>query len=223
MAQRHPLDHGLFSFVASRSHSDTPRSVGLLWTSDQTDAETSIWQHTTLNNRQTCYRRDSNPQSQQARREPGCRWRWVVSATPRPLYPLERDPVCIVQATGWVSGPTWTDPENFDLTGFELRAIEPVATTITRPAFEFVTCLISHVVTHTHTHASTHACSCVNVIQNVVYCYQPWGCGSDHQGRVNLHNWLFSFVDGFLKVACRWRLSAPPCSSYWTQRLCFCK
>jgi len=33
---------------ASRTYSDTPNSVGLLWTSDQPDAETSIWHHTTL-------------------------------------------------------------------------------------------------------------------------------------------------------------------------------
>jgi hypothetical protein len=26
----------------------------------------------------------------------GARWEWVVSATPRPLYPRERDPVHIV-------------------------------------------------------------------------------------------------------------------------------
>ena len=32
----------------SRSYSDTPNSVGILWTSDQTDAETSTSQHTTL-------------------------------------------------------------------------------------------------------------------------------------------------------------------------------
>jgi len=31
----------------SRSHSDTPQSVGFLWKSDQSDAETSTWQHTT--------------------------------------------------------------------------------------------------------------------------------------------------------------------------------
>ena len=31
-----------------RSHSDTPQSVGLLWTSDQSNAETSTSQHTTL-------------------------------------------------------------------------------------------------------------------------------------------------------------------------------
>ena len=33
---------------ASRSHSDTPHSVGLLWTSDQPDADTSTWQPTAL-------------------------------------------------------------------------------------------------------------------------------------------------------------------------------
>jgi hypothetical protein len=32
---------GLLTVEASRSHSDTPHSVGLLWTSDQPDAETS--------------------------------------------------------------------------------------------------------------------------------------------------------------------------------------
>ena len=35
-------------YGASWSHSDTPHSVGLLWTIDQPDAETSSWQHTTL-------------------------------------------------------------------------------------------------------------------------------------------------------------------------------
>jgi hypothetical protein len=32
----------------------------------------------------------------------------VVNATPRPLYPQERDPVPIAQETGWVPGPLWT-------------------------------------------------------------------------------------------------------------------
>jgi hypothetical protein len=32
---------GLLIIEASRSHLDTPHSVGLLWTSDQPDAETS--------------------------------------------------------------------------------------------------------------------------------------------------------------------------------------
>jgi len=46
--QQPPLGQDLLIIEASRSHSDTPHSVGLLWTSDQPDAETSTWQHTTL-------------------------------------------------------------------------------------------------------------------------------------------------------------------------------
>jgi len=42
------MDQGLFVVEASRSHSDSLQSVGLLWTSDQPDEETSTWQHTTL-------------------------------------------------------------------------------------------------------------------------------------------------------------------------------
>jgi hypothetical protein len=58
---------GLVIIEASRSHSDTPHSVWLLWTSDQPDAETATWQHTTLTrDRHPCPRRCSNPQSQQA-------------------------------------------------------------------------------------------------------------------------------------------------------------
>ena len=46
-------------------HSYTPHSVGLLWTSDQSDAETSTWQHTTFTTeRHPRPRRDSNPQFQ---------------------------------------------------------------------------------------------------------------------------------------------------------------
>jgi len=45
---------------ASRSH--TPQTVGLLWTSDQTDAETSTWQYTTLTrDSHLCPQQDSNP------------------------------------------------------------------------------------------------------------------------------------------------------------------
>ena len=49
MALRPNAGHGLLSLEVSRSHSlDAPYSVGLLWTSDQPDAETSTWHHTTL-------------------------------------------------------------------------------------------------------------------------------------------------------------------------------
>jgi hypothetical protein len=56
------------NYGASRSHPfDTQHSVGILWTSDQPEAETSTWQHTTLiRDRLPCLRWDSNTQSQQA-------------------------------------------------------------------------------------------------------------------------------------------------------------
>jgi len=41
MAHRPRKGQGLLTVEDSRSHSDTPYAVGLLWTSDQPDAETS--------------------------------------------------------------------------------------------------------------------------------------------------------------------------------------
>jgi len=38
-----PMTQQLLAGQASRSHSDAPHSVGLLWTSDQLDTETSTW------------------------------------------------------------------------------------------------------------------------------------------------------------------------------------
>jgi len=47
--ERQPLvGQDLLIIKASRSHSDTPHSVRLLWTGDQPEADTHIWQHTTL-------------------------------------------------------------------------------------------------------------------------------------------------------------------------------
>jgi len=55
---------GLLIVEDSRSHSDTPHLVGLLWTSDSLIAETSTWQYTThTTGRHACLRRDSNPNS----------------------------------------------------------------------------------------------------------------------------------------------------------------
>ena len=45
MEQEPLLDKGLLIIETPRSHSDTPHSLGLLWTSDQPDAEISTWQH----------------------------------------------------------------------------------------------------------------------------------------------------------------------------------
>jgi hypothetical protein len=54
---------GLLITEVSRSHSYTPHSIGLLWTCDQPDAETSTRQNTALTrDRHLCPRRDSNPQ-----------------------------------------------------------------------------------------------------------------------------------------------------------------
>ena len=61
------MSQGLLIIKALRSHSDTPHSVGLFWTSDQPDSKTSTWQHTTLTtDKYPCPWRDSNPRSQQA-------------------------------------------------------------------------------------------------------------------------------------------------------------
>jgi hypothetical protein len=66
MAEQPLVGHGLFIIEASRSHSDTPHSVGLLWMRDRPDLETSTWQHATIRwDRHPCPREDSNPQSQQ--------------------------------------------------------------------------------------------------------------------------------------------------------------
>ena len=54
MTQQSLLDQVLLIIVASLSNSDTPHSVGLLWTSGQPDAEASTWQYTTIT-------RDSHP------------------------------------------------------------------------------------------------------------------------------------------------------------------
>jgi len=65
-AQQPLLGQDLLITEASRSHSDTSHSVGLLWTSDRPVAETSARQHTTVRReRHPCTRQDSNQQSQQ--------------------------------------------------------------------------------------------------------------------------------------------------------------
>jgi len=41
---------------------------------------------------------------------------WVVNATPRPLYPRERNALLIVQEDGWAPGPVWKCVENLAFT-----------------------------------------------------------------------------------------------------------
>jgi hypothetical protein len=52
MAQQPLVGHGLLITEASLSESDTPHSVGLLWTRDQADADLYLTTHNT-HNRQT--------------------------------------------------------------------------------------------------------------------------------------------------------------------------
>jgi hypothetical protein len=46
---------------------------------------------------------------------------------PGPLYPREREPIPIVQETGWASGPVWMCLEYLAPPGFEPRTLQPVA------------------------------------------------------------------------------------------------
>jgi hypothetical protein len=48
LAQQTLMGQGLLVIEDSRSHSDTPHSVGILWKSDQPHRETSTWQNTTI-------------------------------------------------------------------------------------------------------------------------------------------------------------------------------
>ena len=67
MTQQALVGQGLLIIEPLRSHSDTPHLLGLLWTSDQPDAENSTWQHKTLTrDRHPRPPRDSNPQFKQA-------------------------------------------------------------------------------------------------------------------------------------------------------------
>ena len=53
MAQQPLVGQGLPIIKASRSHSDTPHLVGLLWTSDKPDTETYPSRHTHTHSQET--------------------------------------------------------------------------------------------------------------------------------------------------------------------------
>jgi hypothetical protein len=90
----------------------------------------------------------------------GTSWRWVVSFTPLPLYPLERAPVPSLQDIGWTPEPVWTiwRSENF-LTTSGLKTPSPllvqsVASGYTDWAIPAPYIYI-YIYTHTHTHTLT--------------------------------------------------------------------
>jgi hypothetical protein len=56
----------------------------------------------------------------------GVGWELAVKATPRPIYPQERDPVPIAHGAGWAPGLDWTSAGNFALPpGFDHRNVQP--------------------------------------------------------------------------------------------------
>ena len=57
-------------------------------------------------------------------------WRWVVNATPRPLYPLQKDPVPIVSPSAGLDRLCRISPP----LGFEPRTAQPVVSRCVRTA-----------------------------------------------------------------------------------------
>jgi hypothetical protein len=57
----------------------------------------------------------------------GTRWGYGINATPRPLYPWERDPVLIATEAGWALGSDWTGAENLAPPAFVSRTVHPGA------------------------------------------------------------------------------------------------
>ena len=49
--------------------------------------------------------------------DPDASWGWVVSTTPRLLYPREREPIPILQEARCSPGPVWKGAENLAPTG----------------------------------------------------------------------------------------------------------
>jgi len=66
VAQQPTVGQDLLIIEASRSHSDAPHYVGLLWTSDQPVAQRLPPDKTQHSQETFMPRRDSNPRSQQA-------------------------------------------------------------------------------------------------------------------------------------------------------------
>ena len=61
----------------------------------------------------------------------GIRTGWGVSVRPRPLFTPGKDPVLIVQESGWAPGPVWTGTENLATTGIRSRTVQHVTSRYT--------------------------------------------------------------------------------------------
>jgi hypothetical protein len=59
---------------------------------------------------------------------------WVINATPRPLYPREKDPIPIIRRAEEVPEMVWTGAANLAARpppGFDLGTVQPVASSHT--------------------------------------------------------------------------------------------
>jgi hypothetical protein len=61
----------------------------------------------------------------------GTRRGWGVSVTPRPIFTPGKEPVPVVQETGWAPGPVWTGAENLAAPGFDPQTVQPLASRYT--------------------------------------------------------------------------------------------
>ena len=59
----------------------------------------------------------------------------MVSSTPRPHFTPGKDPVPILQETGWAPGPVWTGAENLVPTGIRSQTVQPVAQSLYRLSY----------------------------------------------------------------------------------------
>jgi len=60
----------------------------------------------------------------------------VVSSTIRPHFTPRKDPVPILQETGWATGPVWTGAENLVPTGIRSQTAQPVAQSLYRLSYQ---------------------------------------------------------------------------------------
>jgi hypothetical protein len=85
MAQQPLVGQGLLKIEASQSHSDTSHSVGLLWTSDQPNAETSTCTSHNIHKRQTSMPGGGFEPAIPAGKQPQTHaldWRWLGWVNP---------------------------------------------------------------------------------------------------------------------------------------------
>ena len=71
----------------------------------------------------------------------GSRWRWVLKAMPRQLYPPGNGPIVPTeQGADWASGPVWMGAANLGPVGFRTPKL-PGRTELHRPPKEKAVCV----------------------------------------------------------------------------------